>query len=58
MIGACPVPYMPDEREMDTIASKRFTRYYLIAFGTAALIGLLAGVVWVIVGVLHFHPLW
>jgi hypothetical protein len=52
------VPHMRDEHEMDTIASKRFTRYYLIAFGTAALIGLLAGVVWVIAGILHFHPLW
>ena len=47
---------MRDEREMDTIASKRFTRYFLSAFGIAALIGLLLGVLWVIAGIFHFHP--
>jgi hypothetical protein len=26
--------------------------------GIAALIGLVLGVVWVIAGILHFHPLW
>jgi hypothetical protein len=50
--------YLRDERELDTVASKRFTRYYLGAFGIAALIGLAIGVIWVIAGILHFHPLW
>jgi hypothetical protein len=52
------MPYMRDEREIQTTASKRFTRYYLIAVATAALIGLAIGVVWVVAGILHFHPLW
>jgi len=29
-----------------------------VAFGVAALIGLVIGIVWVIAGLLHFHPLW
>jgi hypothetical protein len=29
---------------------------FVVAFGAAALIGLLIGVVWVIAGILHFHP--
>ena len=52
------MPRMRDEREIQTTASKRFTRVYLIAFGTAALVGLLAGMIWTIAGILHFHPLW
>ena len=36
----------------------RDTRRYLAAFGIAALIGLGVGVIWVIAGILHFHPLW
>lgn len=35
-----------------------FIRAYAMAFGIAALIGLVIGVVWVIAGLLHFHPLW
>ena len=38
--------------------TRTFTRRYLAAFGTAALIGLVLGVIWVIAGILHFHPLW
>ena len=49
---------MRDDREIQTTASRQFTRGYLVAFGTAALIGLLIGAVWTIAGVLHFHPLW
>ena len=52
------MPRMRDEREIQTTASQHFTRAYLIAFGVAALIGLLAGVFWTISGILHFHPLW
>jgi hypothetical protein len=52
------MPYMRDEREIQTTASKRFTRYYLLAVGVAALIGLAIGIVWTIAGLLHFHPLW
>lgn len=35
-----------------------FVRSYVRAFGVAALIGLVIGMVWVIAGLLHFHPLW
>jgi hypothetical protein len=49
---------MRDEREIQTTASKRFTRFYLTAFGAAALVGLLAGLIWITTGILHFHPLW
>ena len=35
-----------------------FLRTYLVAFGIAALIGLGIGVVWVLAGIVHFHPLW
>jgi len=46
------------DRQRDTTASRTFTRYFLIAVGTAVVIGLLTGVIWVIAGILHFHPLW
>ena len=46
------------DRERDRTASKTFTRYFFIAIGTAALLGLVIGAVWVIAGLLHFHPLW
>jgi hypothetical protein len=52
------MPCMWDEREFQTTATRRFSRVYFIAFGIAALIGLLAGVFWTISGILHFHPLW
>ena len=52
------MPRMRDEREIQTTASKRFTRGYLMVFGAAALIGLLAGMIWTIAGILHFHPIW
>jgi hypothetical protein len=45
------------QRELDTTAGPRFTRWYLKLFGLAALIGLLAGLVWVIAGLLNFHVL-
>ena len=49
---------MRETRKVDKIASARFSKFYLTAFGIAALIGLLIGIVWVIAGILHFHPLW
>jgi hypothetical protein len=51
-----PIPRY--EREQQRIASRRFTRGVLRMYGVAALIGLLIGIVWVIAGLLHFHPLW
>ncbi len=50
--------HMRDIREIDTTASRTFTRRYLTAFGIAALVGLAIGVVWVIAGILHYHSLW
>ena len=49
---------MRDVREFEGTASRTFTRWYLIAFGTAALIGLVLGVIWILAGLWHFHPLW
>jgi hypothetical protein len=51
------VAYMRETRELERLASKRFTRFYLMAFGIAAVIGLIIGIVWTIAGLLHFHPL-
>ena len=50
-----PVPRY--ELEIEEIAGPRFTRLFLIAVATAALLGLGVGVIWVIAGLLHFHPL-
>ena len=49
--------WMRDQREIDTTASRTFTRWYLIAFGIAALVGLGVGILWVIAGLLNFHVL-
>ena len=46
------------ERELEEAAGPRFTRLFLMAVAVAALLGLLIGIVWVIAGLLHFHPLW
>ncbi len=51
-----PVPRY--EREIDEVAGPRFTRLFLMAFAVAGAIGLVIGVVWIIAGILHFHPLW
>ena len=45
------------ERELEEIATPRFRRWVLIAFGLAALVGLVVGVVWVIAGILNFQVL-
>jgi hypothetical protein len=46
------------QRELERTAGPKFTRALLMLFGVAALIGLLVGVIWVVMGLLHFHPLW
>ena len=46
------------DRELDRTASPTTTRYFFVAVGVAALIGLAIGIVWTIAGLLHFHPLW
>ena len=35
-----------------------FVRMYFTVFGVGLLIGLVIAVVWIIAGLLHFHPLW
>jgi ElaB/YqjD/DUF883 family membrane-anchored ribosome-binding protein len=49
---------MRQDREIDRTATKAETHIFFTALGIAALIGLLIGIVWVIAGILHFHPLW
>ena len=49
---------MRQDRQIDATATPRETRYFLIALGIAALIGLGIGIVWTIAGILHLHPLW
>jgi hypothetical protein len=46
------------EREVARRHWRYFGRPYLTVVGVAALIGLILGAVWVIAGILHFHPLW
>ncbi len=48
---------MRQDREIDATATRRETRFYFIALGVAALIGLAIGVIWVIAGLLNFHVL-
>lgn len=45
------------QRELERTAGPRFTRAYLKAFGIAALLGLLVGVVWVIAALIHYYVL-
>jgi hypothetical protein len=52
------MPIPRDELDQQRIASRRFTRGVAKAYLIAAAIGVLAGVVWVIAGLWHFHPLW
>ena len=51
-----PIPRY--ERELEAGAGPRFRRLYLTTLGTAAAVGLIIGLIWVIAGILHFHPLW
>jgi hypothetical protein len=52
------MPIPRHEREQQNIAGPRFTRAVVKVYTIAALIGLMVGLVWVIAGILHFHPLW
>lgn len=45
------------QRELDTTAGPKFTRWYVKAFAIAALIGLLFGIGWVIAGLFQFQVL-
>ena len=47
-----------DERERERIAGPKFTRAVVLAFAAAALVGLGIGILWVIAGLLNFHPVW
>ena len=51
-----PIPRY--ERERQNIASRRFTRGLVTLYLVAAVIGLIAGVIWVTVGILKFHLFW
>ena len=46
------------QRERARSRRRYFGRPYFVPFGVAALVGLALGVIWVIAGLLHFHPLW
>jgi len=46
------------ERELEQGAGPKFRRLFFMALATAVLLGLGIGVIWVIAGILHFHPLW
>ena len=50
-----PIPRY--ERELEAGAGPRFRRMFFVAFGVAALIGLVIGLIWVIAGLLHFQVL-
>ena len=45
------------ERELEEGAGPVFRRLFIIAFLTAVFLGLGIGVVWILAGLLHFHPL-
>jgi len=46
---------LPDERAREERARPALRRLFLLAFGIAAIIGLLIGIVWTIAGLWHFH---
>ncbi len=52
------MPISRFEREQEDIAGPRLSRGVFTAYGVAALLGLAIGVIWVIAGLLHFHPVW
>ena len=52
------MPISRYQRERERIAGPKFTRALLMLFGIGALVGLGIGIIWVIAGLLHFHPLW
>lgn len=52
------MPISRDQRERERTAGPRFTRGVVKLYLIGALIGLILGAIWVIAGLLHFHPLW
>jgi len=52
------MPLFISERERARRRWRYFGRPYLVLLCAAALLGLTLGLVWVIAGLLHFHPLW
>lgn len=50
--------YKANHPDRQRVAGPRFTRLVIVAVLTAAAIGLGIGVLWVIAGLLHFHPFW
>jgi hypothetical protein len=49
--------YKANHPDRQRVAGPRFSRLLIIAFLTAAGIGLGIGLIWVIAGLLNFHPL-
>jgi hypothetical protein len=45
------------QRELDTTAGPRFTRWYVKTVAIGALVGLLVGLGWVIAGLVHYYVL-
>ncbi len=52
------MPISRSQQTRERIAGPTFTRSILKFYLVAAAIGLLVGLVWIVVGILHFHPLW
>jgi hypothetical protein len=46
------------QREGERTAGPKLTRAVVKLYLIGAVIGLIVGVIWVIAGLLHFHPLW
>ena len=46
------------QRERERIAGPKFTRGVVRLYLFGAVVGLILGVIWVIVGLLRYHPLW
>ena len=52
------MPISRTQRSRERIAGPAFTRSIVKLYLIAAAIGMLAGLVWVVTGILHFHPIW
>jgi hypothetical protein len=50
-----PRPYSHDERRQYKTAPSGVMRVLLIAFGTALLLGLASGLVWIVLSLLRLH---
>jgi hypothetical protein len=45
------------ERDRARLRWRRFGRPYLLLVGVAALVGMALGLIWIVAGLLHFHPI-